>query len=53
VQKSQQKTKTKTTFTVWGWRVIVLQSTFISSTLRQDEIAKQGKANQTHRNRKI
>jgi hypothetical protein len=38
---------------VWGWRVIVLQSAFISSTLKQDEIAKQGKGNQTHRNIKI
>jgi hypothetical protein len=26
---------------------------FISSTLKQDEIAKQGKGNQTHKNRKI
>jgi hypothetical protein len=40
-------------FTVWGQRVIVLQSAFISSTLKQDETAKQGKGNQTHRNRKI
>jgi hypothetical protein len=33
---------------VWGRRVIVLQSAFISSTLRQDETAKQGKGNQMH-----
>jgi hypothetical protein len=38
---------------VWGWRVIVLQSAFISSTLRQDETSEQGKGNQMHKNRKI
>jgi hypothetical protein len=27
---------------MWGWKVIVLQITFISSTLRQDETTKQG-----------
>jgi hypothetical protein len=37
---------------VWGWRVIVLQSAFISSTLRQDENTKQGKGNQMHKNKK-
>jgi hypothetical protein len=38
---------------MWGWKIIVLQSAFISSTFRQDETAKQGKGNQTHRNIKI